>query len=239
MSISHIFLTLLQLLLITLLIVWWVRWTPRGLGWVTVSLFIAIGLSYLSSSIFRVPPYQVGCEGLCPGWRGYPIPTHRVEAGNIVFFDAVSFVRNVLFYYAVFLSFSAVVIWFGRQFRWRSRSWAQRILFVLIVIFLPLAITPLWAHPPQPAPPPPADRLVVNAARDWQWQLRLRGFMDRSLALEDVRWAPDGGHQRVCFRSYTWFYIPWRHIFIDLEPAGVKAVKGGEIPLSDSCWTQP
>jgi len=229
----------LQILVVTLLVVWWLRWTPRGLEWVTIFLFGAVGLSYLSSILFRVPPYQVGCEGLCPGWWGFPILTHRVETGGIVFFDPMSFVRNAFFYYAVLLAWGGLTAWLGRRFRWSARSWKKRFLFVILVIVLPLATLPLWISPPQPQPTGPEQRLVINAARDWRWQLGLRGFMDRRLALEDVRPTPDREHQRVCFRIYTWFYLPYSHAYIDMEPEGVRAVTGDEIPLSESCWTQP
>jgi len=239
MSLSLLLLLLLQALVIILFVVWWLRWTPRGLEWITIFLFVALGLSYLSSYIFRVPPYQVGCDGLCPGWWGYPIPTHHVETGDIVLFDPVSFVRNTFFYYSIVLSFGAVVAWLGRRLQWRSRSWAQRFLFILIVVVLPLATLPMWMPPPQPEVSGPDQRLVINAARDWRWQLRLRSFMDRRLALEDVRPSPGDEHQRVCFRIYTWFYLPYARTYIDLDAAGVRAVDGAEIPLSESCWTQP
>ena len=239
MTFSIFLLTLLQALAVILLIVWWLRWTPRGLEWVTIFLFGAIGLSYLSSYLFRVPPYQVGCDGLCPGWWGFPILTHRIETGGIVFFDPTSFVRNAFFYYAVLLAFGGFVAWLGHQLRWSARSWKKRLLFILLIIVLPVATLPLWVPPPQPEVSGPEQRLVINAARDWRWQLHLRSFMDRRLALEDVRLSPEHEYQRVCFRIYTWFYLPYGHAYIDMEPEGVRAVTGAEIPLSESCWTQP
>ena len=239
MSFSTILLTFFQALVVILLVVWWLRWTPHGLEWVTLFLFGAVGLSYLSGILFRVPPYQAGCDGLCPGWWGFPLPTHRIETGDIVFFDPLSFVRNAFFYYAVLLAFGGLIAWLSRRFRWSSRSWKKRFLFIILVIVLPLATLPLWIPPPQPQPSGPEQRLVINAARDWRWQLGLRDFMDRRLALEDVRPAPDGEHQRVCFRIYTWFYLPYGHAYIDMEPEGVRAVTGNETPLSESCWIQP
>ena len=236
MSLPQLLFTLFNILIIVLLIVWWLRWTPRGLEWIALFLLGAIGLSYLSGIIFHVPPYQAGCTGLCPGWRGYPFPTHYIETGNIPIFAPVSFVRNVFFYYAILLSFGALVAWLARQFRWPAQTWKRRLLFILVVIVLPLATLPMWLPPPQPDLPHPQQRLAINAARNWRWQLHLRSFMDRRLAVEDVRPTPDGQHQRVCFRIYTWFYLPYQRAYIDLDAPGVQAIDGAEIPLSESCW---
>ena len=230
---------LLQLLFIILLIVWWVRWTPHGWEWVTILLFAAIGLVYFFHRVFLIPPYQVGCNGLCPGWMGYPYPSYHIVAGDIRIFDSVAFVRNTFFYYAILLAFSAMVAWLGQRFRWATRSWLQRILFVFFIVILPWATLPMWAPPPQPQVSGSEQRIILNAARAWNWQLHLRSFMDRRLALDDMRLAPDGEHQRVCFRIYTWFYLPYRHVYIDMEPDGVRALNGTEIPFSESCWIQP
>ena len=236
MSYTAILLFLLQLFVILLLIVWWVRWTPRGLVWALLSVLVAVGLSYLSSLIFRVPPYQVGCEGFCTGWRGFPLPTHRLLPEGTVLFDGPSFVRNAFFYYAVFLAYSAILAWLIRFFRIRGRPWFRWLLFILIFILLPLATLPMWISPPQPHVDVEELRLVNNAARDWRWQLHLRDWMDRRLALEDMRPGPDGQGQRVCFRIYTWFYLPYQHAYIDLDEAGLRARDGNEIPLSKSCF---
>jgi len=235
MTLAAILTLLLQILVILLLLVWWARWTPRGLAWAAFALLAAAGLSYLSSLLFHVPPYQAGCDGVCPGWRGYPLPTHHVLAENRVIFDGASFVRNAFFYYAVFLAYSAIVAWLIRYFRMTERGWSRWLLFILAVI-IPLASPPLWLPPPQPAVSVADLRLVNNAARDWRWQLHLRGGMDRRLALEDIRPAPDGQGQRVCFRIYTWFYLPYQRAYIDLDEAGLRARDGREIPLTQSCW---
>lgn len=239
MTFATLFFTILQLLVIALLIVWWLHWMSSGLEWVVFAFVVAAMLSYFSSKVFIVPPYRAGCEGICGGWRGFPILTHHIAAGDIVLFDAVSFARNTLFYYAYLLGFSGLIVWLGRLWRWPVRSWRQRFVFLLIIVLLPLATLPMWVPPPQPHLLLPEQRLAINAARDWRWQLHLSGFMDRRLALEDVRDLPDGESHRVCFRIYTWYYLPYRHVYIDLEPAGVRAIGGAEIPLSDSCWTQP
>ncbi len=237
-QLSQILFILINLLVVVLMVVWWLRQTPRGLEVVTVLLFISIGVSYLSGLIFRTPPYQVGCEGLCTGWVGHPFLTHHIEVGGQKVFDPLSFVRNTFFYYAIILSYGAFVTWLAQRINWPGRKWKQRLLFILIVIILPLASTPMWLPPPQPGVTGEDQRIVINAARSWRWQLHERSFMDRRLALEDMRPSPESDGQRVCFRIYTWFYLPYRHTYIDMEPEGVRAVDGAEIPLSQSCWTQ-
>jgi magnesium-transporting ATPase (P-type) len=236
MTLTVILILLLQALIIALLIIWWVRWSPRGLAWAAFGLLAAVGLAALTSLLFYVPPYQVGCDGWCPGWRGYPLPTHRIDVEGGVQFDAPSFVRNAFFYYALFLAASAIVAWLARRFRWPERTWKARFIFVLAVVVLPLAVTPMLAPPPQPPVNAEAQRLSINAARNWGWQLHMRGFMDRRLALEDIRSMPGAEGPRVCFRIYTWFYLPYQRAFIDLDEAGVRALGGAEIPLTQSCY---
>ena len=239
LPLTQILFTLVNAVIAILLVVWWLRWTTRGLEWVTVFLVIAIGASFLSGVLFQVPPYLVGCEGMCPGWRGHPFPIYHIEPGGLSFFDPFSFVRNAFFYYAIILAYGAFVTWLLRVFQWPVRSTLSKLIFFLLVIALPLASTPLWLPPPQPEVTGEEQRIVINAARDWRWQLHLRSFMDRRLALEDMRIGPDGEHQRVCFRIYTWFYLPYGRTYLDMEPEGVRAIDGAEIPLSESCWTQP
>jgi hypothetical protein len=237
-QLSQILFILANALIIVLMVVWWLRQTTRGLEAVAVLLILSIGIRYLSSLIFRVPPYQVGCDGLCTGWLGHPFPTHHVEAGGQTVFDPLSFVRNTVFYYAIVLAYGAFVTWLAQTFHWSARRWKQRLLFIFVVIILPLASTPMWLPPPQPRVSGEDQRIAINAARSWRWQLHERSFMDRRLALEDMRTSPESDNQRVCFRIYTWFYLPYRHTYIDMEPEGVRAVDGAEIPLSESCWTQ-
>jgi hypothetical protein len=111
--------------------------------------------------------------------------------------------------------------------------------YVILTVVLPLALAPVWLPPPQPDLPPAAQRLAINAARNWRWQLQGRRLTDYRLAVEDVRQHPDGRRWRVCFRVYSWFYRPRTRLYIDLEPAGVRATGGGLIPLTASCWVQP
>ena len=132
-----------------------------------------------------------------------------------------------------------VVVWLATLWRWPERSLPWRLGFALIVVLLPLALAPAWLSPPEPQLPFADERLAINASRAWRWQLLAQSLNDRSLAVEDVRMHPDGERHRVCFRVYTWFDIPYRQVYVDLEPAGVRATGGGALPLSASCWVQP
>lgn len=239
MSFGSIFLALLLGLAGTLAAVWWLRRSRAGLDWVIIAIPLAFGLSYLSSILFRVPDYQSGCEGWCPGWGGHPIPSHRGDSLGQIAFYPTGFLLNAAVYYAALLAASAAIVWLAAYLRWRERRWRWRIGFLLLVVVTPLALSPNLLPPPAPTLPLGDQRLAINAERSWRWQLRAQSLAERRLAVEDVRNHPDGQRHRVCFRVYTWFYLPYRHIYIDLEPAGVRATGGGVIPLSASCWVQP
>lgn len=218
--------------------IWWWR-QGRYAGWLVLAMVTALGLSYLSSFVFRVAPYLGGCTGYCSGWWGHPIPTHVVAPGGAVSFRAGAFVLNAAIYYVIVLGFSVIVAWLAAQLQWRQRRWRWRLGFIAIVIFLPLALLPNLATPPAPKFSGESQRLANNALRAWRWQLRSGRPSDRRLALEDVRPHPDGERHRVCFRSYTWFYMPHGLVYVDLEPAGVRATGGGAVPMGASCWVQP
>lgn len=219
--------------------VWWVRRSRRGIDWVIAAAPLAAVLSYLSSILFRVPDYQAGCPGGCSGWQGYPIATHLGSTIGRTEFDPVGFLLNTGFYYAVLLLASLIVTWLATLLRWEERRLSWKIGFVLFAVVLPLALMPTYLPAPQPSLTGEPQRLAINAAQAWRWQLLARGLTDRRLAVEDVRLHPDGERQRVCFRVYTWFFIPSHRVYVDLEPAGVRATAGGSIPLSASCWVQP
>lgn len=219
--------------------VWWVRRSRRGIDWVIAALPLAAILSYLSSILFHVPDYQAGCPGGCPGWWGYPIATYISNAVGEAEFDPIGFLLSLGFYYAFLLFVSVLVAWLANFLHWEERRLRWKVGFVLLVVVLPLALAPSYLPPPELRLSGPSQRLAINAARAWRWQLLARRLTDRRLAVEDVRLHPDGERQRVCFRAYTWFFIPSHRVYIDLEPAGVRATAGGSIPLSASCWVQP
>ncbi|NOZ51185.1 MAG: hypothetical protein GXP37_14255 [Chloroflexi bacterium] len=239
MSIGTVLLIVGYFAFTLVMIVWWLRRHAHGLEWVMLVLPLAFGLSYLSSLLIQVVPYRAGCLGYCEGWRGYPLATHMLAVGGRAVFDAGGFVLNAGVYFLILLVFSAVVLQLAHVFRWSQHRQRWRLLFVLVVIVAPWAYSPNWAPMPQPRLPLAEQRLAINAARDWHWQFRAGRFFERALALEDVRQHSDGQRFRVCFRAYSWFFIPSHHVYIDLEPAGVRATSGGTIPLSASCWVQP
>jgi hypothetical protein len=41
---------------------------------------------------------------------------------------------------------------------------------------------------------------------------------------------------RVCFRTYTFFYLPAGYLFLDMTPEGVHSNAGGSLPAGASCW---
>ena len=65
-----------------LLVIWWrqksYRW-PLVLG---TCLAVAVALSWWSGVVFAVADYRAGCDGLCPGFRGAPIPTYGSAAAG-------------------------------------------------------------------------------------------------------------------------------------------------------------
>ena len=219
--------------------VWWRRHSRRGLDWIVLAAPLALAASYLSSILFRVSDYQAGCEVFCPGWWGFPTATHVSDGGGSPQFYPLGFVVNAGVYYALILLGSVVVAWIAAAARWPERRPRWRVGFVLLAILLPLACLPLWVSPPAPPLSDAPQRLAVNAARAWRWQLQLRRTSDLRLAVQDVRLHPDGERHRVCFTVYTWFYLPHAQVYIDLEPAGVRATGGGVIPRAASCWVQP
>ena len=41
---------------------------------------------------------------------------------------------------------------------------------------------------------------------------------------------------RVCLSTYTFFYLPVGHLYLDMTPEGVHSNGGGILPRSASCW---
>ncbi|MCP4167632.1 MAG: hypothetical protein GY759_17325 [Chloroflexi bacterium] len=222
-----------------LAIVWWLRHSLRGLDRVIAAIPLAFAISYLSSFLFRAPDYQAGCEGICPGWWGYPLATHVNDGIGTPKFAPAGFILNAGIYYTAILVFSAIIVLLAEWLHWSERRRRWRIGFVLAAVLVPLALLPTFAPARQPQLSGTYQRLAINAERAWRWQLQSNRFSDRRLVVEDVRLHPNGELHRICFRAYTWFYLPHDKIYVDLEPTGVRAAGGGVIPLSESCWVQP
>lgn len=239
LNLNVILLVVAVSLVILLTAIWWLRRGRRGLNWVLLAVPLAFAASYLSSYLFHVPDYQAGCDGICTGWWGYPLPTHLSDGAGPPDLMPLGLAANAAIYYAGFLFAGMLVTLAADALHYSERSRRWRLAFLLLAVLVPLALAPAWLPPPTPDLPPAQQRLAINAARAWRWQLQFRRFSDRRLAVEDVRLHPDGKRHRVCFRIYTWFYIPLDRLYVDLEPAGVRSTGGGVIPLTASCWVQP
>jgi len=227
------------LLITVLVVVWWLRHSRRGLDWILIVAPLAFALSYLSSILVRVPDYQAGCNGWCPGWWGAPFPAYLSDGTSSYTLNPVGFIADAALFYTAILVLSAGIVLLAEQLKWSERGRRWRIGFVIVVFILPLALLPTLIPLREPNLVGPEQRYAINAKRAWRWQLQSGRFSDRRLVVEDVRLHPDGERLRVCLRAYTWLYIPYDKVYVDLEPAGVRATGGGVIPLSDSCWVQP
>ena len=110
-----ILLGLILVVVAVLLVIWWrqksYRW-PLVLG---VCLAAALALSWWSGLAFEVADYRAGCDGLCPGFRGAPIPTYGSAAAGGEFLPG-GFLLNSLVYLVLVLGMSVLL----------RGSWAAR-----------------------------------------------------------------------------------------------------------------
>ena len=57
------------------------------------------------------------------------------------------------------------------------------------------------------------------------------------VGLEDVRPRRDGQPgMRVCLSTYTLFYLPIGHMYLDMAPEGIHSTGGGVPSRQESCW---
>ena len=73
-----------------LLVVWWRQQSYRWPLVLAGAVAAALALSWWSGVAFNVADYRAGCDGLCPGFRGAPIPVYggvaaggRIPAGGL------------------------------------------------------------------------------------------------------------------------------------------------------------
>jgi len=222
-----------------LLVIWWrqrnYRW-PLILG---VCIAVALALSWWSGVAFVVADYRAGCDGLCPGFRGAPIPTYSsAAAGGKLMLGG--FLLNGLVYLVLVLGWSALLrgILGGANDGSRRRVWIVVIAGVALVV-APLLLSPLFLPPPEAhmrigsAP----QRIAINARREVYLYDHLASSPILRVGLEDVRPRPDGQPgMRVCLSVYTFLYVPIGHMFLDMTPEGVHSNAGGVLPRSASCW---
>lgn len=225
------------LTLATLSAVWWRQQTFRWLIIVLGSLILAPLLSWWSGLTFWVEDYRAGCDGLCPGYAGAPIPFWRGEAEGGEFV-AVLFVVNTLAYVVILLGWGMVLRAVLSSIAVNSRSRTlRRFLCGLALVVIPLAISPLALPPPEARVRGDALRIAINAQREVYMYDHLAPAPVLRVGLADVRPRRDGQPgMRVCLRIYTFFYLPIGHMFLDMTPEGVHSNAGGVTPAGSSCW---
>jgi hypothetical protein len=222
-----------------LLVIWWRqrndRW-PLILGGCIVA---ALALSWWSGVAFVVADYRAGCDGLCPGFRGAPIPTYSAAAagGKLMW---GGFLLNSLVYLVLVLGWSALLrgILGGADAAPGRRAWMVAITGVALVA-APLVLSPLFLPPPEAHMRIGSDpqRIAINARREVYLYDHLASAPILRVGLADVRPRPDSQPgMRVCLSIYTFLYVPIGHMFLDMTPEGVHSNAGGVLPRSASCW---
>ncbi len=220
-----------------LLGIWWRQQSRHWWGAVAVGLVAAPALSWWSGVAFHVADYRAGCDGLCPGFRGAPIPFFRGEAagGELVI---GGFVLNALVYLVLLLAWGALVYTLIRRIGDAARyAWVVRGGLGLALLLAPLAVSPWFLPPAEAHVRGDSQRIAINAQRETYLYDDLADLPILRVGLEDVRPRPDDQPgMRVCLRTYTFFYLPIGSMFLDMTTEGVHSNRGGLLPLTQSCW---
>ena len=232
-----ILLGLVLVVVAVLLVVWWrqksYRW-PLVLGaW----LAMALALSWWSGLAFEVADYRAGCDGLCPGFRGAPIPTYGSAAAGGEFLPG-GFLLNSLVYLVLVLGMSALLrgVLGGAEDAAR-RSVGLVVIVRLVLVVGPFLLSPLFLPPPEAHVRGDPQRIAINARREVYLYDHLAASPILRVGLEDVRPRPDGQPgMRVCLSAYTFLYMPVGRMYLDMTPEGVHSNAGGMLPRSASCW---
>ncbi len=225
------------LTLATLLVVWWRQQTFRWPIALALCLLVAPLLSYWSGQVFRVDPYRAGCDALCAGHAGAPVAVYRIDGEGEEFLP-VGFALNTLVYLNLALGWSAIArTVLVRAGELRRHSLLVQIALLLVFAVAPLALSPLFLPPPQARPRGDPQRIAINAQRElFMYDQESQAPVMRA-ALEDVRPRYDGQEgMRVCFRTYTFFYLPAGYLYLDMTREGVHSNAGGALPPGASCW---
>lgn len=222
---------------VVLLAVWWRQQTFRWWAVLAVAVLVAPALSWWSGEAFHVADYRAGCDGLCPGYRGAPLPIYRGEAAGGDLLPA-NFLLNSLIYLALLLGWAAVIRAAVRRVDSEARSaWIVQGLLGLALFIVPIACSPLVLPPPEAHVRGDPQRIAINARREVYLYDDLAGFPVLRVGLDDVRpRRDDQPGMRVCLRIYTFFYLPVGWMYLDMTPEGVHSNNGGVLPLSQSCW---
>jgi len=220
-----------------LLVVWWRQQSYRWPLILAGALAAALALSWWSGMAFDVADYRAGCDGLCPGFRGAPIPIGSGVAAGGAFLPG-GFLLNSLVYLVLFLGWAALLraLLLGVQGNSRGSAFIV-VLITLMLIVGPLLFSPLFLPPPEAHVRGDPQRVAINARREVYLYDQLAPLPVLRVGLEDVRPRPD--HQpgmRVCLSTYTFFYMPVGHLYLDMTPEGVHSNGGGVLPRPASCW---
>ncbi len=220
-----------------LLTVWWRQQSLRWPVVLAVCAPAALLLSWWSGLAFQIADYRAGCDGLCPGNRGAPIPFFRGEAAGGGFMPGM-FAVNFLVYLVLLLAWSAVLHAVMKRFGdGAGRSPWRRVLAGAALLVGPFALGPLYLPPPEAHVRGDPQRIAINAQREVYLYDQHATWPILRVGLEDVRPRSDGQPgMRVCLRTYTVFYLPTGHMYLDMAPEGVHSNTGGVLPLAGSCW---
>ena len=220
-----------------LLVIWWRQQTFRWPIVLIVSIVLAPALCWWSGIAFQIADYRAGCDGLCPGFRGAPVPIFQGESagGQLM---PVMFVLGSIVYFVALLGWSGVLraILLRISASRNTASWIQ-VLLTAVLLIGPLALAPLYLPPPEAHVRGDPLRISINARRELYLYSDSTSTPILRVGLEDVRPRRDGSQgMRVCLRSYTYFYIPNGHVYLDMTLEGVHSNGGGFLPLPKSCW---
>lgn len=220
-----------------LMAIWWRQQTYRWPIIVAFCLLAGLALSWYSGLTFRVDDYRAGCDGLCPGYAGAPIPFWRGEAAGGDWAPGL-FLVNTLAYIVILLGWGMVLITILRAF-WPDghKNTLRRSALGLALVVIPLAFSPRVLPPPTAHVRGDPQRIAINAQREVYLYSHQAPAPVLQVGLEDVRPRKDGRPgMRVCLRLYTFFYLPIGHMYLDMTAEGVHSNAGGVRPLDESCW---